>query len=91
MSLHEQVLLILFSLLFGIIFSLVLNVNYKYIIRLHKGMQIFTTFILVFNFSMIYFLMIKKINHAIFHPYSLLCIFIGSLIEIYFTKRIKNK
>ncbi len=91
MTLHEQIILIIYSFLYGIIFSFFLNWNYKYVIKLKTLFKVFVIFIMVFDFSLLYFLGIKYINHAIFHPYSVLCIILGSILEIIIQKKCKKE
>ena len=89
MNLEEQIILIIYSFLFGFLFSFFLNLNYKYVMKLNHFLKVLSIFLIVFNSSLLYFLGIRYINHAIFHPYSVLCIIIGSTFEIILQKNVK--
>ena len=56
-----------------------------------KIIQLIGSFLYVLVNTLIYFLLIKKINHAIFHPYELFMIIFGYIIGFYLLKYIKAK
>ncbi len=91
MSLKVQIIYILYSFVFGFVFSFFLDWNYPYINKLKRWLKMVAIFFLTLNFALLYFLGIYKINYGIFHPYSLFLIFAGALLEIYFTKKYKKK
>lgn len=81
MSLKVQINLILISILFGSLFSLYLRFLYPYIKKQKKYVYYFLSFFTVFNFSLLYFVILQKINNGILHIYAFLCIIIGFLLE----------
>lgn len=81
MSIDIQIKTILFSFVFGFIFSICLNFNYKYIIGKKKVLSPILTFLFVLVFTLLYFIILKNINYGIFHVYEIFCIFFGFLFE----------
>lgn len=89
MNIKVQIISILFSFVFGIIFSLLTNINYKYLFSKNKIYKIFFTFIYILDATLLYFIIIKKINNGIVHLYFLLFIGLGFLVGLFkFTKYI---
>lgn len=82
MSIKIQIISIIFSFIFGILFSLFTNLNYKYLFSKNKFYKIFFTFIYILDATLIYFLIIKKINNGVVHLYFLLFIGIGFLVGL---------
>lgn len=91
MSLILQIKTIIVSILFGIYFSFFLSINYKIIYHKKEIIKIFFTPILVLLNALLYFYLIQKINNGIFHIYEILCIIVGCILEILFSKLIANK
>ncbi len=89
-TLSIQIKLIIFSFIFGFLFSIILdffNVNTK---KLSKSLEIFLSFLLIFFMSFVYFIGIQKIGNAIFHIYSIISIIIGFLTYDILIKLIAN-
>lgn len=89
--LYIQIRLIIFSLIFGIFFSVVLNINYKFIHSKHKIFDILISLTLVINMVFIYFIFIKKFCYGIFHFYSIILITAGFTIYNSINNYIKTK
>lgn len=89
MPLHEQILTLFTSYLFGIFFSLFLSVNYHIIYETKKPIRIFGTFLFVALTVLIYFLLLQKINHGVLHPYAFMVILCGILTEHYLEQFLK--
>ena len=91
MSLNIQVYLILYSFIYGFIFSILLDINYKYLLNKY----ILTNFIISFMFSinsvLLYFILLKKINNGILHIYSFIMIVLGFLVSHFTFSIIENK
>ena len=81
MNLKMQIVLIIYSLLFGVLFSFLLRINYKIIKNKSKGIKNIIIFLFTLNAVFIYFLVLKKINSGILHVYSFLLIFTGFILE----------
>ncbi len=91
MSLDVQIISLIFSFFFGIVFSLFLNINYKIIFSQNKIIKLIGTILIVFSSTLLYFIILKKINNAIFHPYELFMIVFGFYIENKVSKWCKMK
>ena len=80
MNIKIQIKTIIFSIIFGIIFSSIIDINYKFLTK-NKIINILTTLILILSATLIYFIILRKINYGIFHQYEIICIGIGYIIE----------
>ena len=76
-ELSLQIKLLTFSLIYGFLFSIILDVLYPIIKKYKKGYQIILSFFLILLMSIIYFIAIYKIGYIIFHLYSIFAIIIG--------------
>lgn len=94
MNIKTQLITILISFLFGILFSVQVSFNYKLIYNQKKYYKITFTFLLVLVNTLLYFLLIRKFNDGILHPYGLLFIIVGYIVEImiksFIVKKIKK-
>lgn len=77
MSLSEQVLSIGFSFIYGVVLSFLYNFNYNLLFNKEKVFKIVFNILFVLDLVLIYFLIIKKINGGIIHPYFYLLIILG--------------
>ena len=73
-SLDIQIKLIVFSFIFGFLFSAFLEWFNKIIIECNSFIKITFSFFIVFFSFFIYFVGIQKIVNSIFHIYSIICI-----------------
>lgn len=80
MSIDIQIKTIFFSLIYGFVFSLVVGLNYKYISG-KKLVSFILTFMLVLVFTLLFFIVLKRINYGVFHYYEILSILLGFLLE----------
>lgn len=87
MNLETQIKLVVFSLVFGIFFALMIDINHKYLYESKRYFKIIFTFLFILINTILYFLVLKKINEGIIHIYSIICIILGFFIEHF----IKNK
>ena len=76
-NLNIQIKLIIFSLIFGFLFSIILDVFYKIIKNVNKIYSIIISFLLISFMTLIYFIGIKQIGYVLFHIYSILAIIVG--------------
>ncbi len=81
MNLHIQISLIIFSFLYGIVFSFFLNLCYRLLHHHNIVIRYLSTIIVVAISTTIYFKGIQKICYGIFHIYSLLLIIVGFCFE----------
>lgn len=72
---------IIFSFFYGVVFSLFLGFNYKFMINNGVFSFIFSLFFSIVC-VLVYFIFLKKINFGFFHPYEIFCIIFGFFTEI---------
>ena len=87
MTLKTQVISLVVSFLYGIFFSIFLNINYKIIYNNKKIYQIGGTFIFILLNVLLYFLIIKKINNGVIHIYCIMSIIFGFSVEHFFIRK----
>ena len=80
MYITTQIKTIIFSIIYGIIFSCLIDVNHKYLTK-NKIINILITFIFIIVSVIIYFILLRKINNGIFNNYEIICIILGFVIE----------
>lgn len=90
-NLNIQIKLIIFSLIFGFMFSIILDVLYMFLSNKNKFMFISLSFIFICFMTIIYFIGIDKIGYVIFHFYSIICIIIGFISYDLIFKMIANR
>lgn len=83
MNLDTQIATLISSFLYGMVFSFLVSVNYKYLYHKKILLRILFTFMFIFANVLIYFIILRKINQAILHPYSLGMILVGFCLEHY--------
>lgn len=76
-DLKIQIISILFSFVFGVIFCILVFLNKYVLFNVKKYIQIVSTFLFMFDMSLLYFICIKFINNGIMHPYFLLSFLFG--------------
>ncbi len=91
MSLKTQIILIIFSFFYGFIFSIFLNINYKFIYSTNRLIKFLSSFLIIIIAILAYFISIKKINNAILHPYSIIMVIIGFFVDICINRIIAKK
>lgn len=87
MKLDIQILTLLFSFFYGIFFSWMVSLNYKFIYGDKKILQIIFTLVFMLVMVMFYFLGLKMINHAILHIYEFIMIIFGFFVEHFVRKK----
>lgn len=80
MNLEIQIQVLVYSLIYGMFFSFVMNLGYRYIFYTKTYYKVTINFLFIFNMVLIYFIILRKINNGIFHSYFLLMIILGILI-----------
>ncbi len=90
MSLDEQVIAIIFSFIYGGILSLLYNFNYNLLFNKRKIFRVVFNVIFIFDLVLVYFLIMKKINNAIIHPYFYLSISLGFFCCFNVSKKFRN-
>lgn len=80
MNLKIQIISLLVSLIYGYIFSILVNINYYFLFSKKKSFKILMNIIFVLDCGLLYFFIIKKINNANIHYYLYIMIVIGFLL-----------
>jgi len=91
MALNIQINSFVFSFLFGIFFYLLININKKYLFYSKVYVKIIISFLFIFNNVLIYFIILKKVNNGIIHPYFFLVILVGCIFGNFVYKKIFTK
>ena len=81
MELTTQLHLLVFSFLYGVVFSILINLNYKFLYNEKKLLKTIFTIVFVLVNVLIYFFILLKINYGMLHIYSLLMIIVGFVLE----------
>lgn len=81
MDLHTQVVTLLFSLGYGILFASILDFIHKPLFKLKPFFQILLSFVFVIGSALLYFFILLNLNKAILHPYFILLFLLGFIIE----------
>lgn len=77
MSLTLQIISSIYSFSYGLFLGFVYNINYKFLFNKRKFTRIIFNFIFIVDLVLIYFLLLKRINQGIIHPYFYLLIILG--------------
>jgi len=85
-----QFKLIIFSFIFGFLFSALLDGFNSKVKKYSKVVEIILSFLLICFMTFVYFIGIQKIGNAIFHIYSIISISIGFLMYDVIIKIIAN-
>jgi len=72
-----QIKSIIFSFIYGIFFSFLLNLNYKFIYYSKGILKILINIFFVVDNVLLYFIILKFLNNGIIHFYFLLSLFLG--------------
>lgn len=74
-----QIKSIVFSFLYGVFFSFLLNINYKFIYYSKGIIKILINIFFIVDNVFLYFILLRFINNGIVHFYFLLSLFLGFL------------
>ncbi|MDD6223523.1 MAG: hypothetical protein PUB18_00795 [bacterium] len=91
MELSVQIQSFVVSFVFGFLFSYVVNIFYQYLFKGKICVQIFWNFVLVLGSSLLYFYILKVINHAVIHLYFLAMVVIGYLCGNLFSYKVRKE
>ena len=90
MSLSAQILSIVFSFIYGVFLAAFYNFNYNLLFNKNKFFKIIFNFLYALDLVLIYFLVIRKINGGIIHPYFYLLIISGFITCFTITKKLRR-
>ena len=77
MTLKIQIISLIVSFLYGIFFSFLLNINHKLIYSSNKYIKIIGTLLFVIFNSLLYFLILLKVNNGIVNIYCIFSLILG--------------
>lgn len=80
MILSTQILSLIYSFFYGIFFFSMLEVNYKILYNGKFIYRIMISFLFVIFISLLYFIILLKINNGILHVYFFLVFFTGYML-----------
>ena len=66
------------------------SVNHKIIYHEKKIIKLLGTFLVIIISTLVYFLLLRKINYAAFHPYCLIVLTLGYYLSCMIAKKIKK-
>ena len=91
MNSNIQLISILISFIYGILFYSLTNLLFKLINNLKVIYKHIITFIYVLDMSIIYMIILYKINLGYFHIYFIFMVFLGFIIGEFLSKYLKSK
>lgn len=80
MALRIQLLSFFVSFCYGIFFYLLLELNSRFLYSSHFVVKILVSFLFVMFHTLLYFLILMKINNGYIHIYFFLCILLGYVL-----------
>lgn len=83
MELSIQLQVLTVSFVYGILFSYLLKIQYKFLFNSKLFYKILITLLFVFDNCLLYFLILRMIDDGIFHIYFLFLLIIGYLFGNY--------
>lgn len=91
MILSIQVYSLIYSFFYGMVFFGLLEVNYKFLYYGKLVYRIVISFLFVIFMSLLYFVLLMKINNGILHMYFLLSFFTGYVLSFVIYGKINCK
>lgn len=88
MILKIQIYSILYSFLYGVIFNVLLEINYKFIYESKLLIKVISSLLFLLANTLLYFLILIKINNGIVHIYFLLSIILGYMSAYFIQKKL---
>mgnify|MGYP000088622769 FL=1 len=90
MELSIQLQALTVSFVYGILFSYLIKIQYRYLFESKLYYKILITTLFIFDNCLLYFLILRMINNAMFHIYFLLLIILGYLFGVKLLKTRKK-
>ena len=91
MILKVQILSLIYSFFYGVIFFLLLEVNYKFLYESKLFFRIVISFLFIIFISLLYFFGLLKVNNGVIHIYFFLSLFTGYLLSFVIYNKINCK
>lgn len=77
MELSTQLMSLIFSFAYGIIVSYLFNINYNFIYKSSMIYKVVINILFCVNLGLVYFLLIRVINHGVIHIYFIIMFLLG--------------
>ena len=90
MELSIQLQALTVSFVYGILFSYLIKIQYRYLFESKLYYKILITTLFIFDNCLLYFLILRMINNAMFHIYFLFLIILGYLFGVKLLKTRKK-
>lgn len=90
-ALSMQIKAIIFSLIYGVFISLMVNVNYKCLFNKNMIFKIIFDSIFILDLGMLYFFILQFINFGYLHVYFFLALSVGFFASFSFFKELIRK
>ena len=90
MELSIQLQALTVSFVYWILFSYLIKIQYRYLFESKLYYKILITTLFIFDNCLLYFLILRMINNAMFHIYFLLLIILGYLFGVKLLKTRKK-
>ena len=90
MELSIQLQALTVSFVYGILFSYLIKIQYRYLFESKLYYKILITTLFIFDNCLLYFLILRMINNAMFHIFFLLLIILGYLFGVKLLKTRKK-
>ncbi len=90
MNLKIQIISSIVSLIYGYIFSCLVNINYKFLFSKVLWFKIIITIVFIIDCGLLYFIIIKHINNGYIHYYLYIMITIGFSLGYVKTKSLRE-
>ncbi len=90
MNYKIQLISFVFSFLFGLFFYFTSLLNYKLIKKHSAVLKYIITTIYIIDISLIYILLMYKINYGVIHIYFILLLFCGFLVGWLYSKKLRK-
>ena len=91
MILKVQIISLVVSFCYGIFFYLLLELNSRFLYSSHIVVRIIVSFLFVMFHTLLYFLILMRINYGYIHFYFFLCIILGYILCKVVYKKIVKK
>ena len=90
MDAKTQIIVLLFSYLYGFLFYYLYLLNYNIIKKYHSIYKSFITIMFMYNIVLIYLICLYKLNNGIFHIYFLIMLILGFITSYKLTNKLLN-
>ena len=89
MTLEVQIQSIIYSFVYGLFFSFLLNFNYRFLFLGKRVYRILINFLFIVDNVLLYFILLRYINYGEMHYYFLLLVILGYFVGNHTTKKIR--